>query len=174
MSLSERMLNALNAQVMEEAEASQLYLAIASWLETQPGLDGYSTFFYKQSDEERQHMLKIIHYINDRDGQAIIKSLPMPKNDYDRVIDVFEDFLANEIKVSQSINNLVDLALSEKDYLTFKFLQWFLDEQLEEEKMAKTMLDKLKLVAGDRGGVYELDKDIVGLRKKVGEEAKEE
>lgn len=173
MLLSERMLNALNEQVKIEADSSQIYLAVASWLETQPGLEGYTEFFYKQSDEERQHMLKFIHYINDRDGHAIIPALAMPQNNYLQVIDVFRDFLKNELEVSQSINDLVELALNEKDYLTFKFLQWYLDEQLEEEKMAKTMLEKLELVGNDRGGVYQLDKDIVGLRKKVSETKEE-
>ena len=174
MLLSTRMLDALNEQVQIEAESSQIYLAVASWLETQPGLEGYTEFFYKQSDEERHHMLKFIHYINDRDGHAIIPALKMPQNNYLQVIDVFRDFLKNELEVSQSINNLVELALNEKDYLTFKFLQWYLDEQLEEEKMAKTMLEKLELVGSDRGGVYQLDKDIIGLRQKVSESKEEE
>jgi ferritin len=173
MLLSERMLNALNEQVKIEAQSSQIYLAVASWLETQPGLEGYTEFFYKQSDEERHHMLKFIHYINDRDGHAIIPALAMPQNIYSQVIDVFRDFLKNELEVSQSINDLVELALNEKDYLTFKFLQWYLDEQLEEEKMAKTILEKLELVGNDRGGVYQLDKDIVSLRKKVSETKEE-
>jgi ferritin len=174
MLLSQRMLVALNEQVKIEADSSQTYLAVASWMETQPGLEGYTEFFYKQSDEERKHMLKFIHYINDRDGHAIIPALAMPQNNYLQVIDVFRDFLKNELAVSQSINDLVDLALSEKDYLTFKFLQWFLDEQLEEEKMAKTMLEKLELVGSDRGGVYQLDKDIINLREKVAETKEEE
>ncbi|WP_431294368.1 ferritin [Pedobacter sp. P26] len=169
MLLSERMLEALNNQVKLEAESSQVYLGIASWLETQPGLEGYTEFFYRQSDEERHHMLKLIHYINDRDGHAVITALEMPKNSFSQVIEVFQDFLDNELLVSKSINDLVELSLNEKDYLTFKFLQWYLDEQLEEEKMAKTMLEKLQLVGSDRGGIYQLDKDIVGLRSKVSE-----
>ncbi len=163
------MLKALNNQVVLEAESSQVYLAIASWLETQPGLEGYTEFFYKQSDEERHNMLKLIHYINDRYGHAIITALNIPKNNYSLVVEVFQDFLDNELMVSKSINDLVELSLNEKDYLTFKFLQWYLDEQLEEEKMAKTMLEKLQLVGNDRGGIYQLDKDIVGLRSKVSE-----
>ena len=174
MLLSERMLAALNEQVKIEAESSQVYLSVASWMETQPGLEGYTAFFYKQSDEERHHMLKFIHYINDRDGHAIIPALAMPRSSYEQVIDVFRDFLKNELEVSQSINNLVELALNDKDYLTFKFLQWFLDEQLEEEKMAKTMLEKLELVGSDRGGVYQLDKDIITLREKVSSTKEEE
>jgi ferritin len=169
MLLSEKMLSALNNQVKLEAESSQVYLAIASWLETQPGLEGYTEFFYRQSDEERHHMLKLIHYINDRDGHAIVTALDMPKNSFGQVVEVFQDFLDNELLVSKSINDLVELSLNEKDYLTFKFLQWYLDEQLEEEKMAKTMLEKLQLVGSDRGGIYQLDKDIVGLRSKVSE-----
>jgi ferritin len=167
MLLSNKMLDALNEQVRIEAESSQVYLSIASWMETQPGLEGYTEFFYKQSDEERQHMLKFIHYINDRDGHALIPALKMPQSEYIQVIDVFRDFLKNELAVSQTISDLVELALNEKDYITFKFLQWFLDEQLEEERMAKTMLEKLELVGNDKGGVYQLDKDINTLRDKV-------
>jgi ferritin len=174
MKLSKKMSDALNEQLVMEANAGQLYLASASWLETQKGLDGFTKFFYKQSDEEREHMLKIIHFINDREGHAIVPSLKEPKNNFKHIKDVFESFVKNERDVTESISKLVDLALTEKDYLTFEFLQWFLKEQFEEERMAITMSEKIKLIGDNTAGLYEFDKDTMKIRKQTSEAAKTE
>ena len=174
MKLSEKMSVALNKQILMEANACQLYLASASWLETQKGLDGFTKFFYKQSEEERTHMLKIIHFINDREGHALIPGLNEPKNNFININDVFEEFVKNERDVTEAISKLVDLALTEKDYLTFEFLQWFLKEQFEEERMAITMSEKIKLIGDNKAGLYEFDKDTMEIRKQNSIEAKKE
>jgi ferritin len=155
---------ALNKQVQMEAESSQAYLAMASWAEIQPGLDGVSNFFYQQSDEERIHMLKLIRFINERGGFAVIPALPQPIITFKSLKSVFEEFLKHELQVSDSINDLVHLSLTEKDYATHNFLQWYVNEQIEEEKTARVLNDKLELIGDDRSGVYLFDRDIMNYR----------
>jgi ferritin len=162
--LSKSMQEALNNQVQLEAQSSQAYLAMASWAETQPGLDGVTNFFFKQSEEERMHMLKLIRYINERGGFAMVPALAQPSITFNTLKKMFEEFLKHEIMVSESINELVHLALKEKDYATHNFLQWYVSEQIEEEHLARTLNDKLELVGNDKGGIYLFDRDIMFLR----------
>lgn len=159
---------ALNKQVEMEAESSQAYLAMASWAEIQPGLDGVTEFFYQQSNEERIHMLKLIRYINERGGFAVVPELKQPIITFQSLQRVFEEFLKHEIRVSESINELVGLALMEKDFATHNFLQWYVSEQIEEEHLARTLNDKLELVGDDKSGIYLFDRDIMLFRPKEG------
>lgn len=162
--LSKTIQEALNKQVAMEAASSQAYLAMASWAEIQPGLDGVTNFFYQQSDEERMHMLKLIRYINERGGFAVVPALEQPNITFQSLQRVFEEFLKHEIGVSESINELVGLCLEERDFSTHNFLQWYVTEQLEEEALARTLNDKLELVGDDKGGIYLFDKDIMIFR----------
>ncbi len=152
--------NALNNQVRSEAESSQLYLAMASWCEAQ-GLEGTSKFFYLHSDEERTHMLKLFKYINERGGRSVVTDLKQPKVEFENLKQVCEILLQHEIAVSEAINELVYLCLENKDYTTHNFLQWFVAEQIEEEALARAILDKLNLIGEDKGGLYLFDRDIV-------------
>jgi ferritin len=162
--LAKNIQEALNKQVAMEAASSQAYLAMASWAEIQPGLDGVTNFFYQQSDEERMHMLKLIRYINERGGFAIVPALEQPNITFQSLQRVFEEFLKHEIAVSESINELVGLCLEARDFSTHNFLQWYVTEQLEEEALARTLNDKLELVGDDKGGIYLFDKDIMLFR----------
>lgn len=164
--LSKSMQEALNKQVQMEAESSQAYLAMASWAEIQPGLQGVTEFFFKQSDEERIHMLKLIRFINERAGFAMIPALEQPMVTFQSLRRVFEEFLKHELKVSDSINDLVHLALTEKDYATHNFLQWYVNEQMEEERVARTLNDKLEMIGDDKSGLYLFDRDIMNYRGK--------
>jgi len=158
------MQDALNAQVLMEAESSQVYLAMASWAEIQPGIDNVTAFFYRHSDEERMHMLKLIHFINERGGFAVIPPLRQPSLTYPSIHHAFKELLNHEIKVSEGINNLVDISLSEKDYATHNFLQWYVAEQIEEEALARVLNDKLELIGDDKGGLYLFDRDILNVQ----------
>lgn len=158
--------DALNKQVSMEAESSQAYLAMAAWAEIQPGLEGITNFFYQQSDEERMHMLKLIRYINERGGQALVPAIAQPMVSFKSIKHVFDEFLQHELKVSSSINELVHLSLAEKDYATHNFLQWYVNEQMEEERVARTLNDKLTLVGDDKGGLYLFDRDIMNFSGK--------
>ncbi len=162
--LSKSMQEALNKQVQMEAESSQAYLAMASWAEIQPGLQGVTDFFYKQSDEERIHMLKLVRFINERGGFATIPALDQPMITFQSLRRVFEEFLKHELKVSDSINDLVHLALTEKDYATHNFLQWYVNEQMEEERVARNLNDKLEMIGDDKSGLYLFDRDIMNYR----------
>ncbi len=161
--LSKKMQQALNEQVKIEAQSSQVYLAMASWSEIQPGLDNITGFFYRHSDEERMHMLKLVHFINDRGGFAQIPALEQPQLTFPSLNHAFKDLLKHEEYVSQSINNCVDIALSEKDYATHNFLQWYVAEQIEEESLARTINDKLELIGDDKGGLYLFERDILQI-----------
>ena len=161
--LSKKMQEALNEQVKIEAQSSQVYLAMASWSEIQPGLDNITGFFYRHSDEERTHMLKLIHFINDRGGFAWIPALEQPQLTFPSLNHAFKDLLKHEEYVSQSINNCVDIALSEKDYATHNFLQWYVAEQIEEESLARTINDQLELIGDDKGGLYLFERDILQI-----------
>lgn len=165
--LANSLQEALNKQVAMEAASSQAYLAMASWAEIQPGLDGVTDFFYQQSNEERVHMLKLIRYINERGGFAVVPALPQPIITFQSLKRVFEEFLKHELGVSESINELVGMALEERDYATHNFLQWYVSEQIEEERLARTLNDKLELVGDDKGGIYLFDRDIMLFRGKA-------
>lgn len=152
----------LNEQIKIEAESSQIYLAMASWAETE-GLGGTAQFLYKHSDEERMHMLKLVQYVNERGGKALVPELSQPERDYQSLTNLFQTLLDHEIMVSGEINNLVDICLSEKDYTTHNFLQWYVAEQIEEEALARTIMDKLSMIGEDKGGLYLFDRDIENI-----------
>lgn len=159
--LSKNMQDALNKQVLMEAQSSQAYLAMASWADIQPGLKGVTKFFFRHSEEERQHMLKLINYINERGGFAIIPPLAQPTLTFVSLKQAFEELFRHEVAVSESINGLVDIALTEKDYATHNFLQWYVNEQIEEERLARECNDKLELIGDDKSGLYLFDRDIM-------------
>lgn len=150
---------ALNEQISKEAFASQFYLAMASWAEIN-GLSGTAKFMYTHSDEERFHMLKLVKFVNERGGKAAIPSIAEPPTSYRDLEDIFTHLLEHEISVTASINDLVGLCLDERDYTTHNFIQWYVSEQLEEEALARGILDKIKLIGNDKGGMYQFDKDL--------------
>lgn len=165
--LTKKIEAALNEQIRIEAESSQVYLGMASWAETH-GLNGVAGFMYAHSDEERMHMLKLIKFVNERGGKSIIPALSQPPAKWESVQDVFEQLLEHETKVTAGINQVVDVCLSEKDYTTHNFMQWYVSEQIEEEALARTILDKLNLIGNDKGGMYLFDRDLGMLRQEAG------
>ena len=153
---------ALIKQIEVEAFSSQIYLAMASWAETQ-GLNGIAKFLYTHADEEREHMLKLIKFVNERGGHAIIPQLNQPPKEFKSVLSIFEEVLAHEIKVTQEINNVVDITLQEKDYTTHNFMQWYVSEQIEEEALARSILDKLNLIGTEKSSLYLFDRDLESI-----------
>jgi ferritin len=150
---------ALNEQIKIEAESSQIYLSMASWAETQ-GFEGVSSFMYAHSDEERAHMLKLVKFVNERGGHAIISTLSAPPVSFGSFKEMFQTLFDHEVMVSQKINDLVHITLIEKDYATHNFLQWYVSEQIEEEALARNILDKINLIGDDKGGLYLFDNDV--------------
>ncbi len=151
----------LNRQIEREAYSSQLYLAMASWAET-AGYDGISQWFYVQADEERLHMLKLIHYVNERGDNAVVPAIKLPPAKFKDVSDAFLQTLKHEKFITASINEIVALCNTEKDFTTQNFVQWFVAEQIQEEKSARAIIDKINLLG--KQNLYLLDKDIMAMR----------
>ena len=170
--LSPQVSKALNKQIEIEGFSSQYYLSMASWAETQ-GLNGVSAFLYHHADEERMHMLKLIKFVNERGGHGVVPALKQPPVTFKSVKSVFEEILKHEMTVTSDINGLVDATLKEKDYTTHNFLQWYVSEQIEEEALARQIVDKLKLIGSDKSGLYFFDRDLESMAKAVAQKEEE-
>jgi ferritin len=162
-SLKEDIEIALNGQAKMEAEASNKYLAMASWLERN-GFERTSAYLYRQAEEEREHFLKIFRYINEMGGAAITPSLGEVQQEYPDLRSVFEAALHSEIAVTNSINRIVGLCRANNDYATEDFLMWYVKEQREEEKNARRALELFDLIdVNSANGLYLLDKEIAKI-----------
>ncbi len=164
--LTKKIEDICNLQVEKEGYSSMLYLAMASWAETE-GFPGIAKWLYAQADEEKMHMLKFIEYINERGGKAIIPAFKKPPEKFDSVKVLFEEVLKHEQYITRSINEIVGVCLEEKDFTTHNWIQWFVTEQIEEESSVMTIIDKLNLV-GDKN-MYMFDRDIFGMRAEEGD-----
>ena len=158
--------NLLNDQVKYEASASMQYLAMASWADVK-GYNGVAEFFYSQSEEERVHMTKLVKFINERSGNVIVPQLDKPKSDFKTLNQLFESFLESEMFVTQQINHVIFECLQHKDYNVHNFMQWYVTEQLEEESLARTLLDKLTIIGDDKSGHYLFDRDIKSIASSI-------
>lgn len=159
--LSKKIEDILNAQVEKEGYSSNLYLSMASWAETK-GYAGITKWLYAQAEEEKEHMLKLVGYINERGGHAIIPSFKQPPVDHDTVPEMFKAVLKHEQFITKSINEIVELCVQVKDHTTHNWIQWFVAEQIEEEASVNEILDKLNLL--DSKNLYVFDRDIMSLR----------
>ena len=167
--ISKKVSKALNEQINKEEFSSRLYLAMASWCQLN-GYQGASDFLYTQSDEERMHMLKLVHYLTDRGGAVQYASMgPVPATGYKTISDVFRKVLAHEEMISASINSLYGICNAEEDYTTAHYLQWYINEQIEEESTARGILDKITLAGDQKGGLFMIDKELsaINLAKKA-------
>jgi ferritin len=154
---------ALNKQIVLEGYSSNIYLAMAVWAETQ-GFEGVASFMYTHADEEREHMLKLVKFMTERGADALIPAIAEPPRQFTSLKSLFTDLLEHEMGVTNEINKLVHLTLGEQDYTTHNFLQWYVSEQIEEEALARTILDKLKIIGTESGsGIYMFDRDIAKI-----------
>jgi ferritin len=160
----------LNDQIKYEASASMHYMAMASWADAK-GYNGIAQFFYSQSEEERVHMIKLIKFVNERGGSVVIPALEKPKASFDSLDELFTDFLKSEMFVTEQINHVIYECLNKKDYNVHNFMQWYVTEQLEEEAVARTLLDKLNIIGDDKSGHYMFDRDINTIATSVDVEA---
>lgn len=153
---------ALNEQIAKEEHSSRLYLSMATWCQ-KSGYQGAAEFLYLQTEEERLHMLKLIHYLNDRGGNVVHGAMdPLPMK-YKSLLDVFTQVLKHEEFISESINQLYGVCNEEKDYTTAHYLQWYINEQIEEESTARGILDKIKLTGQHEGGLFLIDKEFSAM-----------
>ncbi|HUH42645.1 MAG TPA: non-heme ferritin [Sulfurimonas sp.] len=160
--LTQKMIQRLNEQVNLEMYSSNIYLAMSAWCANK-GLNGSAAFLKDHSKEELSHAYKIFDYINETGAMATIEQINKPQSEFTSLQDVFEKTYNHELVVSKSILELVDVALSEKDYSTFNFLQWYVSEQHEEEKLFKEILDKFEIIGMEGRGLFMIDREIAAL-----------
>ena len=158
--LSNEMTKRLNEQAKKEMQASNLYLSMAYWCLNNK-FDGAGEFFIKQSEEENEHAKKIMKYLSDRDAEVVVDALDKPECRFNGLLDVFKKAYENEILVTKCISELVDYSLNTKDYITLNFLQWYIEEQYEEETLFKGIIDKIELIG--ENSLYLADKYIKSL-----------
>ena len=160
--ISKKVEKALIDQIENEEMASRFYMAMGSWCEVK-GYPGADDFLFRHSDEERMHMIKLIRYVNDKGGHATLKKLDMPENKYDSLLSIFEKIFQHEQAVTRSINKLFENAFNDKDFTTSQFLHWYIEEQIEEERMFKGILDKFRLAGNQAGCLFLFDKELGSL-----------
>jgi ferritin len=168
--LSDSMNKALNDQINAELYSAYLYMSMNAYFKS-INLDGFAAWMHAQALEETQHAQKFYDFVNQRGGRVVLGAIDAPTKDWDSPLAVFEDTLAHEQKVTRLINNLMEVALQEKDHATQIFLQWFVTEQVEEEESVGGVLEQLKLMGAAQGGLFMLDRE---LGKRGGESDAEE
>lgn len=160
--LSEEVIVRLNEQINKEMHSANLYLSMGSWCYAR-GLDGAGAFLFVHADEENDHARKLINYLNETDSKVEIGAIEKPESNFSSLLDVFEKTYAHEVQITESINELVDFTFSRKDYSTFKFLQWYVSEQHEEEALFRGIIDKIKIVGDTGQGLYLVDQYLRDL-----------
>jgi ferritin len=157
--LSKKMEKAINQQINAEMYSSYLYLSMATYFES-ISLGGFSNWMRQQAQEELFHGMKMFDFVCERGGRVTLKTIDQPPAKWASPLDVMKNVLSHEQKVTGLINDLVDLALDERDHATNIFLQWFVSEQVEEEDTAGGLVDKLKLIGKDANGLFMLDTEL--------------
>jgi ferritin len=166
MRVSTELAKAINDQISYEASSTHAYLAIGSWCE-RTGYNGGATFFFEQAVEENTHMLKFVHYLNSAGAEAIIPATEKPKGNFDSLESAFQAGLKSEQTVTKLINNLVEIAEREKDRATYSFLQWYVNEQIEEETLFGTILQKFEIIGRDKLAIYQIDQSLASIRSEI-------
>lgn len=167
--LTSKLESIMNEQISKEAFSSNLYLAMASWAETQ-GYEGIANWFYAQAEEEHLHMLKFIRFINEKGGKAIMPAIEKPESVFPDVKHLFTEALKHEQFITASINEIMHVAVEDKDFASQNWLQWFVAEQREEEASVQRIIDKLNILGAHN--MYLFDKDIMSLRTPAAPAAK--
>ena len=157
--LSDKMLDALNKQINEEMYSAYLYLSMAAYFDAQ-NLKGFANWMMVQYKEEMDHAMKFYNYINSQGGRVKFYALKEPPSEWESPLHAFEETLKHEQHITKCINDLVDLAEQEKDRATFNLLQWYVDEQIEEEENDNEIIGKLKLVGNSGNGIFMLDREL--------------
>jgi ferritin len=159
--LKEEIEKALNNQLNKEFYSAYLYLSLASYYEHQ-NLPGFSNWMKVQNQEENAHTMKFFKYINERGGKVLLSGVETPPTDWDSPLKAFEHVLEHEKIVTENINELIDLGMKHKDHATTNFLQWYIEEQVEEESTVSNIIAQLRMVHGSNESLYLLDKEMAG------------
>lgn len=160
--LSKNLTAALNDQMTNEAQASQIYLSYAAWADKQ-GFTGIANFLFRHAQEERNHMMKILEYILKRGADVKVKAIPAPPSSPVSISNCFEKVFQHEVDNTTAIYKLVKMSFDEEDWATWNFMQWFVKEQIEEETLAMNLLNKIKIAGAEKMSsvtLYSIDKDL--------------
>ena len=157
--VSEKMLVGLNDQINMEMQAYYTYLSMSAYFEDK-GLKGFASWMFHHSEEEMMHAMKIYDFIHTRRGRVKLGALSEPHHHWDTPLDAIETAMGHEKKVTAAIHNLVKMAREEGDYASDSFLQWFVDEQVEEEEVVDELIQKLTLIGDFSPGLYLLDREL--------------
>ncbi len=160
--LSDKMLNALNKQLRDEFYSEYFYLSMSAWFDSND-LPGMASFMKFKGEEERSHAMKLFDYIQDRDGKVTLLAIEQPPSEFESHIDIFKKQLEHEKKITASIHSLYALALGEQDFATSVTLQWFIEEQVEEEKEAQEIIQQCKKVGDSESALFMLDEKLGSL-----------
>jgi len=159
MTISKTMEDAINGQINREMYSAYLYVSMATHFEEQ-SLDGFAKWMHCQAEEEMVHAMKFYRYLNERGGRVRMLAIEEPAHHWETPLALFEAVYEHEQHVTSLINGLMTRAIDEKDYASQQMLQWFIEEQVEEEDSASSIVDKIKLMADAPGGLYMLDKEL--------------
>lgn len=157
--ISKKMQDAINEQINREMFSEYLYISMQAWFANQ-NLDGMATWMDAQGKEERFHAMKFYNYLIERGGKVILKAIDKPTTEFGSPLKAFTEALKHEQFISKSINDLMELAIKEKDHATKSFLQWFVDEQVEEEASVDKVVQKLKMVGDNGYGIFMIDNEL--------------
>ena len=157
--LSEKIENALNDQMNFEMYSANIYMSMATWFDSKD-LTGFARWMKVQYQEEMFHAMKLYGFINERGGRALIGAQPGPETEWDSPLAAFENALVHERIVTGRIDDLVSLAIGEKDHASVNFLQWYVGEQVEEEASVDGVIQQLKLMEGAAGALFMLDREL--------------
>ena len=159
--MNEKMLDAINEQIKWELYSSYLYLSMSTWYNS-IGLQGFANWERIQAKDEREHAMILFDYVLFRGENVELQSIDAPPSSWESPEKAFEFKYAHEQEVTAMINNLVEIALEVRDHATYNMLQWFVNEQVEEEDNARTILEKLKVVSGEtgKGVLFMIDRDL--------------
>ncbi|WP_312751194.1 MULTISPECIES: ferritin [Epilithonimonas] len=157
--VSEKIINLINEQITKEQYAAQLYLSMSAWFYTKD-LEGIANYFRVQSKEELMHADKMFDYVHDIGGTIILNEIPKPPYEFSSAQEIFEKALDHERLVTKSIFNIVKAANDEGDFATTSFLQWFINEQVEEESSASLLVTKIKMVKDNPSALYLFDQEL--------------
>ncbi|HGM5489781.1 TPA: non-heme ferritin [Serratia fonticola] len=157
--LTQEMTNKLNEQLNLEFYSANMYLQMSAWC-SDKGFEGAAAFLKDHSREEMQHMQRLFDYLSDTGALPLIGSISAPPVEFESLADVFQQTYEHEQLITRQINALAHVAMTTQDYSTFNFLQWYVAEQHEEEKLFKSVLDKLALVGSSGKGLFFIDKDL--------------
>ena len=160
--LNKTVTNKLNEQINLEFYSSNIYLQMSAWCANN-GYEGAAAFLQRHADEEMQHMQKLFKYISETGGLPLLGKITAPEHEYKSLKEIFEITLKHEKLVTSKINELVELSLAEKDFSTVNFLQWYVAEQHEEEKLFKSIIDKFTIIGEDGASLYLIDKALTTL-----------